>query len=39
LARYWQLRQDPCGVDTLSFADDSFVIHSVNETQHLAGLV
>jgi phosphoserine phosphatase len=39
LSRYWHLRQDPCGVNTLSFADGSFVVGSLNETQHLAGIV
>jgi probable phosphoglycerate mutase len=38
LSRYWHLRQDPCGVNTLVFADGSFVIGSLNETQHLAGI-
>jgi phosphoserine phosphatase len=38
LSRYWQLQQDPCGINCLSFANDSFVIRSLNETQHLAGL-
>jgi broad specificity phosphatase PhoE len=38
LSRYWHLRQDPCGIDTLSFANGSFVIGSLNETQHLAAL-
>jgi broad specificity phosphatase PhoE len=38
LSRYWQLRQDPCGFSTLSFGDDAFVVRSLNETQHLAGL-
>jgi phosphoserine phosphatase len=38
LSRYWHLRQDPCGISTLSFADDAFFIRSLNETGHLAGL-
>jgi phosphoserine phosphatase len=38
LSRYWHLRQDPCGLSTLSFDNDSFVVRSVNETGHLAGL-
>jgi probable phosphoglycerate mutase len=38
LSRYWHLRQDPCGVSTLVCADGSFVIGSLNETQHLAGI-
>jgi phosphoserine phosphatase len=38
LSRYWHLQQDACGIDTLSFANDAFVIRSLNETQHLSGL-
>jgi probable phosphoglycerate mutase len=38
LSRYWYLRQDPCGLSTLSFGTDSFVVHSLNETRHLTGL-
>ena len=38
LSRYWHLRQDPCGLNELSFENDAFVIRSINQTQHLAGL-
>ncbi len=38
LSRYWHLRQEPCAVNELFFDNDSFVIRSLNETQHLAGL-
>jgi probable phosphoglycerate mutase len=38
LSRYWHLQQHPCGISVLSFADGSFVVHSLNETRHLAGL-
>jgi probable phosphoglycerate mutase len=38
LSRYWRLRQDPCGISTLFFGDDGFVVCSLNETRHLAGL-
>jgi broad specificity phosphatase PhoE len=38
LSRYWHLRQDPCGISTLSFENDAFLIGSINETQHLAGI-
>ena len=38
LSRYWHLRQDPCGVNELFFDDGSFVIASINQTQHLSGL-
>jgi phosphoserine phosphatase len=38
LSRYWHLRQDACGINTLCFADGSFVVRSLNETQHLAGI-
>lgn len=37
LSRYWHLRQEPCCINELSFDDDSFVILSMNETQHLGG--
>jgi phosphoserine phosphatase len=38
LSRYWHLRQDPCGVSELLFDNGSFVIGSINQTQHLSGL-
>jgi probable phosphoglycerate mutase len=38
VSRYWHLRQDPCGLSTVSFADEAFVVRSLNETRHLAGL-
>ena len=38
LSRYWHLRQEPCAINQLFFEDGSFVIRSINETQHLAGL-
>jgi phosphoserine phosphatase len=38
LSKYWHLRQDPCGLNELVFENDSFVIRSINQTQHLAGL-
>ena len=38
MSRYWHLQQDPCGVNRLSFDDGSFIIGSINETQHLSGL-
>jgi phosphoserine phosphatase len=38
LSRYWYLRQDPCGVSELFFDNGSFVIGSINQTQHLSGL-
>ena len=38
LSKYWHLRQDPCGLNELFFADDAFVIRSINQTQHLADL-
>jgi probable phosphoglycerate mutase len=38
LSRYWHLEQHPCGISRFSFADGSFVVRSLNETQHLAGL-
>jgi phosphoserine phosphatase len=38
LSRYWYLRQDPCGLNDLCFENDAFVIGSINQTQHLAGV-
>jgi len=38
LSRYWHLRQDPCCVNELLFDSGSFMIGSVNQTQHLSGL-
>jgi len=38
LSRYWHLRQNPCGVNELYFDNGSFIIGSINQTQHLAGL-
>ena len=38
LSRYWHLRQEPCCINELFFDDNSFVICSMNETQHLGGL-
>jgi phosphoserine phosphatase len=38
LSRYWHLRQEPCAVNEIFFEDGSFVIRSINETQHLAEL-
>jgi len=38
LSRYWCLRQEPCAVNELSFGNSSFIIRTINETQHLAGL-
>jgi phosphoserine phosphatase len=38
LSRYWQLRQEPCGVNELVFDNGSFIIGSINQTQHLSGL-
>ena len=37
LSRYWHLGQEPCALNRLEFADGEFVIHSINETQHLSG--
>jgi hypothetical protein len=32
------VRQDPCGVNELLHDNCSFMIGSINQTQHLAGL-
>jgi phosphoserine phosphatase len=36
LSRYWHLRQ--CGINELIFDNGSFVVGSINQTQHLSGL-
>lgn len=38
LSRYWHLRQDPCAISELELTDGSFLVGSLNETQHLASL-
>ncbi|HEV2303179.1 MAG TPA: histidine phosphatase family protein [Stellaceae bacterium] len=38
LARYWHLGQEPCALNRLEFSNGEFLIGSMNETQHLAGL-
>jgi phosphoserine phosphatase len=38
LSRYWHLRQDPCAINELFFDNRSFVIASINATQHLVEL-
>jgi len=36
LSRFWHLSQDPCGVNELEIRNGNFVVHSVNETYHMA---
>lgn len=38
LSRYWHLGQEPCALNRLEFSNGEFLIGSMNETQHLAGL-
>jgi probable phosphoglycerate mutase len=38
LSRYWHLKQEPCGVSELTFEDGSFIVRTMNETHHLAGI-
>ena len=38
LSRFWHLKQEPGAINELEYADGAFVIDSINETQHLAGL-
>ena len=38
LSRFWHLAQEPCAISELDYAEGSFAIVSINETQHLAGL-
>jgi probable phosphoglycerate mutase len=35
LSRYWRIKQSPCCINELDFADDGFVIHGINQTDHL----
>jgi broad specificity phosphatase PhoE len=35
LSRYWHLKQEPCAINELDFADGDFFVRSVNETWHL----
>ena len=35
LGSYWSLAQSPCCINEVTFADDRFTIHSINETQHI----
>jgi probable phosphoglycerate mutase len=35
LSRYWCLKQDPCAINEMNFADDMFIIRTINETWHL----
>lgn len=35
LARYWHLRQEPCSLNVIDFADNDFVVRLVNGTGHL----
>jgi probable phosphoglycerate mutase len=37
LSRYWRFKQSPCCINELDFAADGFVIHAVNQTDHLRG--
>lgn len=38
LSRYWFLRQDPCCINELAFANGEFTINKLNETGHLRPL-
>ncbi|HVH75512.1 MAG TPA: histidine phosphatase family protein [Stellaceae bacterium] len=38
LSRYWHLGQEPCALNRLEFSNGGFLTHSINETQHLAGI-
>jgi len=35
LSRYWHFKQTPCAINEIDFGSDGFVIHSVNQTDHL----
>ncbi|MEW9570399.1 histidine phosphatase family protein [Rhodanobacter sp. Si-c] len=36
LSAYWLFAPSPCGISTLSYADDRFTVVAINETQHLS---
>ena len=38
LSRYWSLRQDPCGVNVITFEGNSCTVDRINETAHLASI-
>jgi phosphoserine phosphatase len=38
LSHYWHVKQDPCSINELHFADDVFKVITVNETWHLQGV-
>jgi probable phosphoglycerate mutase len=35
LSRYWHFKQSPCAINEIDFGEAGFVIHSVNQTDHL----
>lgn len=35
LSHYWRLRQEPCAINELDFADGAFTVMTVNDTWHL----
>jgi phosphoserine phosphatase len=35
LSRYWHIKQSPCAINEIDFGEGGFVIHSVNQTDHL----
>ena len=35
LSRYWHIKQSPCAINEIDFGKNGFVIHSVNQTDHL----
>ena len=35
LSRYWRIKQSPCAINEIDFGENGFVIHSVNQTDHL----
>ena len=38
LSKYWAIKQDPCCINEVEFADGAFQIKSINETWHLSQL-
>jgi len=35
LSRYWRIRQHPCAINEIDFADGEFTIGSINQIDHL----
>ena len=38
LSRYWRIKQEPCCLNELAITGETFTIHRLNDSHHLAGL-